>query len=679
MALPQLKLDERGFQDLVDEAKLRIPRYCPEWTNHNVSDPGVTLIELFAYMVDQLLYQVNRVPEKNYRAFLDMIGVRLAPPNPARTDVIFRLSASQPNPITIPKHTEVATVRTESQNARIFTTEHDLLILPPNLKYVLTTPNSQIFTDVSRVTLTAYPQEIEIFQENPQPDNAFYLGFDNNIARNTLVVGLDCEKLGVGINPNEAPLSWEYWDEKQNEWLPMVVASDTTQGLTTPYSEVELYVPFTAGQREIEPTGGSENTILAYWIRCRYKELTKNQPGYIKSPVVRNFSAYTIGGTASVSHSQIVRLEELGRSTGEPGQVFRLKNVPMLALNPSESETILTSDLEDEHPPQVWKQVPDFSESGPNDLHFVCDYVTGEVSFGPALRNPLGQETQHGFVPPYGNRIIINAYRTGGGVEGNVGSQTITVLKTSIPYVDRVINLLPATGGTNPETLEQALMRGPRTLRARNRAVTAEDFEVLTREATSGVARVRCLAPGQVAINGNATVEPGVVVLVVVPEVEEEIRELRPEHLAISTGMRVAITEYLDERRLITTHVELASPDFQWITIQARIKTSSAFVNDRVKREAERRLYRFIRPLQGGPDPTMRFETPGEGWPFGRNLYFSEIIPILQTIEGVDYVEKVELFPVIDMARGQAGAPTQIINPGPRGLLCSYRHQIILI
>jgi hypothetical protein len=75
----------------------------------------------------------------------------------------------------------------------------------------------------------------------------------------------------------------------------------------------------------------------------------------------------------------------------------------------------------------------------------------------------------------------------------------------------------------------------------------------------------------------------------------------------------------------------------------------------------------------------LRFEVPGEGWPFGRILYISEIYPILQTIEGVEFVEKVELFPVIDLARGQAGTPVTTINPGSRGLLCSYRHQVVLI
>ncbi len=676
MPLPQIKLDERTFQDLVDEAKLRIPRYTPEWSNHNVSDPGVTLIELFAYMVDQLLYQVNRVPEKNYRAFLDMIGVRLAPANAARVEVTFRLSAPQPNPLVIPKGTEVATVRTENQQARIFTTEAPLTIVPPGLKYVLTTPTSESFTNISQAALDRVPQEVQIFQPDPVPGNAFYLGFANNLASNTLVIGLDCEKLGVGINPYDAPLIWEYWDELQRDWIELVIARDNTEGLTAPFSEVEMYMPLTAGQREITLL---DDNIMAWWVRCRYKELSGAQAGYNQSPVIKRISAYSIGGTVSNAHSQIIRMEELGRASGEPGQIFNLNNKPVLALNPAEDETILV------HSPdatslEVWKQVPDFSESEAGDRHFVCDYITGQISFGPALRNPHGQEEQKGHVPPYNSRVVMAAYRTGGGIEGNVGSQTVTVMKTSLPYVAEVVNRRPASGGTSPESLEYALMRGPRTLRARNRAVTAEDFEVLTREATSGVARVRCLTPGAMdRDNLEERVEPGTVVLLVVPEVEDTVRELRPEHLNIPAGMRVDITAYLDERRLLTTQIELTTPKYQWVTVQARIKTANSFVNERIKREAERRLYRLIRPVNGGPDNTMRFENPGEGWPFGRSLYVSEIYPILQTIEGVEYIERIELFPVIDITRGQAGAPAQQINAGSRGLLCSYRHQIVLI
>ena len=84
MTTPDRPLDLREFQDIVDEARRLIPRYCPEWTDHNVSDPGVTLIEAVASMVDQLIYRLNRVPDLNYVKFLELIGVRLRPPSPAR-------------------------------------------------------------------------------------------------------------------------------------------------------------------------------------------------------------------------------------------------------------------------------------------------------------------------------------------------------------------------------------------------------------------------------------------------------------------------------------------------------------------------------------------------------------------------------------------------------------------
>ncbi len=70
MTLPAPSLDDRQAQDLVDDAKRLVQKMCPEWTDHNVSDPGVTLIEAFAFMVDQLIYRLNRVPDRLYVKFL---------------------------------------------------------------------------------------------------------------------------------------------------------------------------------------------------------------------------------------------------------------------------------------------------------------------------------------------------------------------------------------------------------------------------------------------------------------------------------------------------------------------------------------------------------------------------------------------------------------------------------
>ena len=115
MALPAPNLDDRRFQELVDEAKRMVMQRCPEWTDHNVSDPGVTLIETFAYMTDLLMYRLNRVPDRLYVKFLELIGLRLFPPTAARTEVTFWLSTPAEGSLSIPAGTNVATLRSEQE------------------------------------------------------------------------------------------------------------------------------------------------------------------------------------------------------------------------------------------------------------------------------------------------------------------------------------------------------------------------------------------------------------------------------------------------------------------------------------------------------------------------------------------------------------------------------------
>src|SRR3954467_5628449 len=126
MVLPVPNLDDRRFQDLVDDAKRLVQRRCPEWTDHNVSDPGVTLIETFAFMTDQLLFRLNQVPDRMYVKFLEMIGLTRWPATPAKAPVTFWLSAPAEAGVSIPHGTTVAADRTDSEESTIFTGAGDL-------------------------------------------------------------------------------------------------------------------------------------------------------------------------------------------------------------------------------------------------------------------------------------------------------------------------------------------------------------------------------------------------------------------------------------------------------------------------------------------------------------------------------------------------------------------------
>ena len=110
MALPAPDLDDRRFQELVDDAKRMVMARCPTWTDHNVSDPGVTLIETFAYMTDVLLYRLNRVPDRLYLKFLELIGLQLFPATAARAGVTFYLSSPAQATMTLPSGTRAATL-----------------------------------------------------------------------------------------------------------------------------------------------------------------------------------------------------------------------------------------------------------------------------------------------------------------------------------------------------------------------------------------------------------------------------------------------------------------------------------------------------------------------------------------------------------------------------------------
>jgi predicted phage baseplate assembly protein len=648
MALPSPNLDDRRFQQFVDDAKRYIQQRAPEWTDHNVSDPGVTLVETVAHMADQIVYRLNRVPEKNQRAFLDLVGITLFPPSAARTGVTFWLSAPQDEPVPVPVGTEVATTRTESVEAVVFATERGLDIVPSALQYLQVQRSGEPVTD--RTSDLAEGRDLLCFAEAPAPGDCMLLGLTAAVPHCVVVLELDSRVDGVGVDPRQPPLEWEAWT--QDGWRACEVDRDGTGGLNRP-GEVVLHIP---GGHILSRNGGRE----AGWLRCRVTEPLPGQPFYTTSPTVRSGAAFTIGGTTGAVHAETLHDEPLGESTGLPGQRLRLSHTPVVGDDPP-----LLLQTAEHDGWQEWQVVANFAASGPDDRHVTLDAATGELAFGPSVREPDGSLRQYGMVAPKGAVIRARRYRTGGGRAGNVARGAVQVLRTSIPYVSEVVNREAARGGVEGETVEEAKVRAPITLRAQERAVTLRDYEELARRAAPETARITCLV-GDPDEHGAHAVR----VLVVPQAVPDPGGRLRFEQLVPGDSLLKRITRYLDERRLIGSRLAVGPPFYQGVTVVATVHAFRGVDTGRVGREAHDALYRHLDPLTGGAD--------GTGWPFGRPVQSGEVFAVLQRVPGVELVDAVVLHPA-DPLTGKRGDPTDRIDLDPPSLVFSFDHRVRVI
>jgi predicted phage baseplate assembly protein len=682
MSLPIPSLDDRRFQDFVDEAKRLIPRFCPEWTDHNVSDPGITLIELFAFLTEQYIFRLNQVPDKNMLTFLNLIGARLEPAQPARGDVTFTLSAPPlaDRRIIFPIRTEVATLRTETEEAVVFTTDKEMEVRVPGLRWLLVNLDGQEFQDHSQALNEEAP--FDIWGKSPQVNQAVYFGFDQDLSTHTLVLSVECEKRGIGIDPNNPPWQWQVWRGSEFGWQEVSILSDKTAGFNQ-NGDLQISLPYRIQPNQLQLREA------ATWLRCMpLEKLPAGTEPYSQSPRIRRMSAYTIGITIMVTHALAVGAEVLGTSNGQPAQKFHLVNHNI--LKPDGVEEVVEVS-QDGGPWEAWHPVQDFGNSSPSDHHYVLDPISGEVEFGPAIRQRNGTEPQFGAIPPNGSSIRMRSYRIGGGVRGNVGAGSVRVLKSTLSYVSGVVNRSPITGGLEAQSLEDARLHSPALLRTRHRAVTADDYEFLAQQ-IEGVGRVRCLQPQP---DAPEPIPPNTVMLLVIPsqpplDIDEmdshidlhealAVQERRP---AVETALQslleltpstvVRLRDYLDSRRLLTTRLEIQQPRYIWVTIQTRIKTLPKAEPERVRYAVKAALYRFLHPVFGGSD--------GNGWPFGRVLTIDKVYALIQTVPGVEYATELNLYP-IDMSdpNGQRlGKSSQVITVPENGVIVSYFHNVYL-
>jgi predicted phage baseplate assembly protein len=645
MALPTPNLDDRRFQDLVDDCKRLVQQRCPEWTDHNVHDPGVTLLETFAWLADQLLYRLNRVPDKNYVKFLELVGVRLFPPNAARAGVTFWLSAPRPDTVRIPTGTRVATPRAGSEELVAFTTLDDVDAVPCRVAHVLSSVAEGAYRHHDDAL--GLEQEFACFDQVPKPGDSLLVGLDNAVPSCAVVVRFDARIEGIGVDPDRPPLAWEAWDGEG--WAACQLDTDTTGGINRA-GDVVLHVP-------ASHTAAIVDRLRAGWLRARVLEAEEDQPAYSASPSVRRLSAFTIGATTPAVNAEVVEDEVLGFSDGTPGQCFWVSRPPIVPVGDPVVVDVAGDDWE------PWEEVGDWASSGPADAHFLVDRVSGEVRFGPAVRQPDGALTSYGRVPPKGAAVRIRSYRTGGGQRGNVARRSLTVLKSSIPFVARVENRAAASGGRDGETVDNAKERGPITLRSRGRAVTAEDFEYIAGQAALEVARTRC-APVTDGDGGSG------VRLLIVPHATDDRGRLSFGQMVPADETYQKVAAALDERRTVGTRVVVEPPEYMGVTVVARLRSHPSANPARLREAALEALFRYFHPLRGGPD--------GDGWPFGRPVHVGEVYAVLQGLPGLGIIEDARLFTAnpATIERGRDAVPR--IDLEPNQLVFSVDHQVVL-
>jgi predicted phage baseplate assembly protein len=629
MPLQPPRLDDRDFESLFREARNRIPRYVPEWTDWNDSDPGITLLQLQAWLAETILYRLNQLPDLNYVKFLQLLGVEQRPARPAQANLTFVLKDKVNVPeVLIEKRTIIGVSARDLEEPLYFETDRTLRAISARLELLLHVPDIQAPASGALAGQMPVPvteannfsgRTFAPFGEEAKTDAALVFGFKSSLPFSREEIGLQfylaeegqallAHAPEVTCNPQQPTtgfLSWEWWDG--TGWDVLDVTGDETLNLTRS-GQVFFRVPGQIPAVSYDKLGwpiSQEDDALYYWLRVVARKMT-----YKKVPRVDRVLTNTVLATAA----RTVFDEAFGGSDGAPNQVMTLRHSPVLA------EPKLLLEVDEGSGPQPWKEVSDFYGARPDDAVYVLNRSTGEITFG---------DGQRGRIPVAGQaNVIAREYRFGGGRVGNVGAETITDLATPLPAVDFVTNYRPAEGGADEETLDETRLRGPRdALKTRDRAVTLEDFALLAAETPGAlVARAHAYVVQPPASDDGLC---GRIINVVVVPSSQGAKPV-PSEAALDLVCR-----YLDQRRLITTQVCVQGPPYHDIDVTLDVRARDNADLKAVKNAIAARLSQYFHPLQGGED--------GAGWPFGRDVYYSELVREIMILPGVLRVDTMAL------------------------------------
>jgi predicted phage baseplate assembly protein len=648
-------LDDRTYDDLIREVRTRIARYAPEWrpgasawTDVNDSDPGVTIAQVFAWLSEMLLYRLNRAPALNYVKFLQLIGIELKPAEPARADVTFGVDPAFAQPIVrVPQRAQLSADAGDGGPTLIFETTRALTAFRAVLEAVVGYDPDTAFTSFGAANAQAAQPFLPF---GPRaPEGAYLaLGLQDPASLPSEVLDLafvtsgdaqgiprvSCDAGGTSaISP--AVLAWEYYDGAA--WRGLTLLRDDTLALTRS-GHVLLRLPPAGIPISAKTNLPASDPVARYWLRAR---IVRSQ--YARAPGLLAVRA----NTTEVEQAETIRHEVVGGSDGSRNQRVRLRNRPIL-----KDSLQLLIQVSDEGP-QLWTDVPDLFGSGPADDHYVLNRTSGEIRFGDGVNGNVPVA----YVGNPGGNIVAREYRTGGGRRGNVPAGAISTLVTTVPGIDAaaVSNLQAAHSGRDEETLDEAKKRAPGSLRSRDRAVTAEDFEYLAAQAAD-VKRAKAL-PGFHPDFPHQKL-PGLVSVIVVPDADPQQPMPMP-----SDGTLRSVCRFLDERRLITTEVFVLKPNYQKVEVLGEVVAAESADAAQVHEEVVASLIEYFHPLRGGES--------GSGWPFGGTIHYSRVYQRVFAVPGVASI--VRLVIVLDGEEQRECADVPIER---NGLLYSTDHAV---
>lgn len=677
--VPLPDLDDRTWAQLVDEMRALIPQYAPAWTDQNPSDLGITLIELFAWLAEGIIYRLNRVPEKHYLAFVRLLGITREPATPARTHLTFTAGV----PVDVPAGTQAQTTAVTGETPIVFETDEAVRVLPVNLAsavVVTAAPGGAPgYADATRA-LVGPPAEKHELEVPAKGSAQLCLGFDE----------LPAEEIRVGLRlyqpaPDvpELTATWVYAKgaAQPADWPVVGDLVDGSAGLRHD-GAVRFAAPADwARQRptapppgapapehpdapvwSVAPTGPAA-TDARFWVGVRFANTSA-------APIAVGVERVLFN--AAVAHTALTvrTVEDVGTSTGAPFQTFALAHRPVHRAPDSAAPYAHLVVQVGANDAPAWTRFED-APPGTDEVYWL-DPVTGEIRFGDKDRtHPDG----HGAVPPAG-AVVRARYRwVAAGAAGNVAAGRVTVVGPTPAGlrpdgVTNVTNLGPGRDGADEEPVEETLRRAPEQLTIRDRAVTADDYEFLAGQAPGKIAICRCLTPRLQASRNPADAwafggldrSPGVVTVLIVPDQGLAVPQPVPTPDLLRT-----VKAHLDERRDLTVHLEVEGPRYLPVVVTASLKlwqsaASAGFTEERLEDETEARIARFLHPTAGG--------LAGTGWRIGQPVFSSDVFRAIMPTPDVGYVESIQVAAGEPVYEGER--PPQVATAGVSVPLADY-------